>query len=60
MNRKALADQTEKVGQDVFALRAELLSGDAPFCAGLARAAEEALLVVMAALRDGAVSDVDL
>lgn len=60
MNRVSIANKVEEVGQAVNALRTILIEEGFVFMAGLVRAAEEALLVVVNALRDTSVPDKEL
>lgn len=61
MNRTAIADQVEALGVQVNNLRNTLKNENgAVFLAGLVRAAEEALLIVMNTLRDTGVPDKEL
>lgn len=60
MNRMSLANKVEEVGQAVNGLRNSLIDEGCVFMAGLVRAAEEALLVVVNALRDTSVPDKEL
>lgn len=60
MNRDFVADKIEEAGKAVFEMRDKCANGGAPFCAGLLRAAEEALMVAMNALRDQSVKEGDL
>lgn len=60
MNRVSIANKVEEVGQAVNALRNILIEEGAVFSAGLTRAAEEALLVVVNSLRDSSVPDKEL
>lgn len=60
MNRSEIAGKVEEAGIAVNAVRNQLLESGAVFSAGMARAAEEALLVVLTSLRDASVSDKEL
>lgn len=60
MNRVSLANKVEEVGQAVNGLRNILIEEECVFLAGLVRAAEEALLVVVTSLRDTSVPDKEL
>jgi hypothetical protein len=60
MSRQQLAQQVEQVGQNINQLRSTLLSNNAPYVAGMVRAAEEALVQVMQALTDPNIGDDEL
>ena len=60
MDRGKLAAQVEQLGQSVNALRMTLVHEGAAFSAGLTRAAEEALVVVLTSLQDTSVPDSEL
>jgi hypothetical protein len=60
MSRQELAARVETVGQQVNALREQLLQAGMPFTAGMTRSAEETLVVVFNALNDTAVRQEEL
>lgn len=60
MDRKALTDLALQLGTSLNTLRTALLAAKYVFCAGLVRAAEEAVLVVYNSLNDAAVPESEL
>lgn len=60
MDRRTLASATQAAGNQVNQLREALNRSNAPFLAGLVRAAEEALVVVNNALQDASIPESDL
>ena len=59
-DRERIAEQVEAVGTQVNELRVLLWDKDAMFLAGLVRAAEESLLLVVNTLKDTNVPDSEL
>lgn len=60
MNRAELARLTEDLGENIFTLRENCNESGCPFLAGLVRAAEESLVVVLTTLQDPTVREGDL
>jgi hypothetical protein len=58
--RMIFVSRVEVIGQQLNALRMDLLTAEYTFTAGIIRAAEEALLLVANLLNDGAVSEDEL
>lgn len=59
-DRNRLADRLESAGQEINDVRVKLGEQNYGFCCGLVRAAEEALVVAVTALRDHGVREEEL